>query len=1054
MSRGSWKSNNPLGDGFQKTDSEVVLPRRLSLCSAETTVTEITRHEVDDRGGSEVNATSSWDNRGGLPHAQRRRSGYVYQGKIQLDEENEVKIKWKVKDTKRFKQLARGSRYIVDNKYVVFVSVVLTFYALLGDDIRLLTTDAGADETFNALTIFCITFFSVEVMLSCFGKIDYFLSFFFFLDTIATVTLVMDLSMVNEYIMNGGGDGDLELGDRARTGRTARIGASVGRMVRVLRLLRIFKLYKAYYANKQRQKRQAARQKAKQNMSGNNRSSNGPESAGRATGPGNNIMAQSTTAAAMSGHPSHFHNPENLFDEEQWLEEEEERAMNEEQQTGKESMVSKKLSALTSRRVIILVLALLLVLPSLRVVDLVTPQAPSYAADMIHEAFEEYLQANGSRQVYETAMLKIIYYNNWFTGQERCKNDIACPSDYFAHLFWVGATGIDANFVQARVANAKLSESIVHDWDEAVGRQDDLFNYGQMPPQALPLLWQEWKPICTINGVKQFGVAITEFKISGKLETPFKCPERPQLRRNEWMRITPRMLTNAEYKAFHLVFYFDLRPYMKLESSYGLAVTMFVCIVLVVSSVLFANDANRLVLKPLEQMIAKIEAIRDNPLVAIKMADQEFKEQELKRVQDRQKALHRQQSRSVLTKLPAFMRGCKMPNFKKADDSQEMYETVILEKTLVKLGWLLSLVFGEAGANIVSQNMSGNATAGVNAMVPGMRVECIIGHARIRHFSTVTEVLQAKVMTFVNQVAEIVHGIVDQFHGAANQNNGNTFLLIWRMIGLDQDKVAKMGDMSVVTFAKILGAIHCSPMLAAYRAHPGLQQRLGSDHKVSMTFGLHAGWAIEGAVGSEFKIDASYLSPNVSIASSLERATAQYGVSFLASQAVTRLCHKKTVNKCRLIDKVTLSGFTQPLELYTLDLDCNQCVVDPPRSKSFPVWSVRQRFRARQLLETSKVSKWATDLHLEDSFDEKDILQMRRTYTFEFLCLFNRGYQNYSQGEWQVAKRVLSQTQTMLGVTDGPSSALLKFMEASYQFAAPEGWNGVRTLNLDTHADT
>eukprot|EP00971_Amphidinium_carterae_P073464 1452546-Amphidinium_carterae.1 len=42
------------------------------------------------------------------------------------------------------------------------------------------------------------------------------------------------------------------------------------------------------------------------------------------------------------------------------------------------------------------------------------------------------------------------------------------------------------------------------------------------------------------------------------------------------------------------------------------------------------------------------------------------------------------------------------------------------------------------------------------------------------------QVLQAKVMTFVNQIAEIVHGVVDEFHGAANKNNGETFLLVWR----------------------------------------------------------------------------------------------------------------------------------------------------------------------------------------------------------------------------------------------------------------------------------
>ena len=38
-------------------------------------------------------------------------------------------------------------------------------------------------------------------------------------------------------------------------------------------------------------------------------------------------------------------------------------------------------------------------------------------------------------------------------------------------------------------------------------------------------------------------------------------------------------------------------------------------------------------------------------------------------------------------------------------------------------------------------------------------------------------------------------------------------------------------------------------------------------------FGLHYGWAIEGAIGSRTKIDASYLSPHVAKAEDLEGLT-------------------------------------------------------------------------------------------------------------------------------------------------------------------------------------
>ena len=48
------------------------------------------------------------------------------------------------------------------------------------------------------------------------------------------------------------------------------------------------------------------------------------------------------------------------------------------------------------------------------------------------------------------------------------------------------------------------------------------------------------------------------------------------------------------------------------------------------------------------------------------------------------------------------------------------------------------------------------------------------------------------------------------------------------------------------------------------------------NYEVKMGFGLHQGWAIEGALGSFYKIDASYLSPNVNMASKLEEETKTY----------------------------------------------------------------------------------------------------------------------------------------------------------------------------------
>ncbi len=56
----------------------------------------------------------------------------------------------------------------------------------------------------------------------------------------------------------------------------------------------------------------------------------------------------------------------------------------------------------------------------------------------------------------------------------------------------------------------------------------------------------------------------------------------------------------------------------------------------------------------------------------------------------------------------------------------------------------------------------------------------IFGFCDIRNFTDTTEVLQTEVMVFVNQVAEVVHSMVDRFQGSANKNIGDAFLLVWK----------------------------------------------------------------------------------------------------------------------------------------------------------------------------------------------------------------------------------------------------------------------------------
>lgn len=78
-----------------------------------------------------------------------------------------------------------------------------------------------------------------------------------------------------------------------------------------------------------------------------------------------------------------------------------------------------------------------------------------------------------------------------------------------------------------------------------------------------------------------------------------------------------------------------------------------------------------------------------------------------------------------------------------------MQETQVLKDTLIKISALLALGFGEAGSEIIAKNMEGPG-GDVNPMIPGIKMVGIFGFCDIRNFTDSTEILQEKVMMFVN----------------------------------------------------------------------------------------------------------------------------------------------------------------------------------------------------------------------------------------------------------------------------------------------------------------
>lgn len=113
--------------------------------------------------------------------------------------------------------------------------------------------------------------------------------------------------------------------------------------------------------------------------------------------------------------------------------------------------------------------------------------------------------------------------------------------------------------------------------------------------------------------------------------------------------------------------------------------------------------------------------------------------------------------------------------------------------------------------------------------------------------------------------------------------------------------------------------------ITVYNSNEKLLKGLGENFKVSLGFGLHVGWSIEGAIGSTFKIDMSYLSPNVNWSSRLEGLTKEYKKELLFTDTLYYLFRTKSIKRmCRKVDKVLVKGAEDATEIFTVDIQVEE----------------------------------------------------------------------------------------------------------------------------------
>lgn len=456
---------------------------------------------------------------------------------------------------------------------------------------------------------------------------------------------------------------------------------------------------------------------------------------------------------------------------------------------------------------------------------------------------------------------------------------------------------------------------------------------------------------------------------------------------------------------------FSIQPKLRCFAIFELCETLVLILLFLYVSLSISTYFRNMVLFPLERMTETMRLIWKNPLNFMKSGPG---------------------NRSQIAGTECC---CKV----KKDYAEE--EIRLLENAFSKIGVMLGIVYGSAGSEMITNSigLEGN----FSPLIPGKEVLAVFCFVKIGNFDSVLYALGPGVLKYINHISSFVHNMAERFLGSVNRNLGDSYLLLWKVP--EDDKII-VGDRLVVNpysavvkstaglavlFAvKTIAKVGACPTLAQYRNKIG-----GSAKSNGLTFGFHVGWAYEGPIGSAFKIDASYLSPNVNMAARIETAAQQYEVRILVSQDMYFRLGDEVRTYLRHIDTVKLKGVYEPVFLYSFDISDIQLAVSYFRISKRKTYV--QRRKLKQALEQNLLT-------VTEMFAKSDtVLALRALYTADFMQTYESGLKLYLDGRWKEACDFFERC--LYIVPDGPSRVLLSYINDQHQ-RPPLGWSGVREL--------
>jgi class 3 adenylate cyclase len=781
---------------------------------------------------------------------------------------------------------------LLDSRWFTVLMLLITVYALFGDDIRISATKKSADNGFFSMATICLVLFSFEFLISCYSKPGYLFSFYFVLDLIATFSVLPDIGWVWSHITGSGG---AQSASAVKASRATKAGSKAGRIVRVVRAVRLFRVVKILKLKHK------------------------DDDVGQA------VM--------------------------------------------QESKVGSKMGEVTVQRVVILVLFLIMLLP---VFDGGYTQQDYRYQDMGLRAIHILLSAG-------MTTTSSIEFNRLFYGYVRDAGKLV-----YMQLVTMSNDALLAQIqgIRFQPANSPSAEyNLTVNPDNGWSAANFLTDY-----ETVTNTFRD----AEINIVKTYGCFNSSFIVTDVSDVTSSCIS---------------------------LAIFDLSDTTKMSAAYNILKTCFIIVVLVSASTVFIRTSRKLVLEPIERMMFIVQRLAENPLASVQTSANDA---EIRR-----------------------------------NAKEQGFETALLELTLSKVGTLMQVGFGAAGADIIGKNMG---SGDLDPMLPGKKITAIYGFCDIRQFTDTTECLQEEVMVYVNKLGNIMHSGTHHYYGMANKNVGDAFLLSWKICDgelpcfarftdcpTEEDRLqveqavrcppnqgagrklrrvtpTELADSALTAFLKCmidLDNANTDGCLTEYLTRENVVRRFGPNFRIKMGFGMHVGWAVEGAIGSRFKIDATYISPHVEMADRLEAGSKMFSTPINVSHWFASLLSPAARKFLRKMDRISIRGVDTPVTVYTFDVTVNKKGFGTP--KIDPVTGMQQPV---------------------DFENDPEYMEIREGLEPAFLESAASGVEAYLAGDWPKARHYLTHAQ-QIRPNDGPCKYLMATLK-EHNYEAPSDWKGYR----------